>query len=163
MKRFQYNPTTFVRRLGRLLVWLGLFLIGATAIGQLRAERFPAWTDLSLAASLPLIVFVVLAIAIHVMCRFFSVDVDAGGIRSQNPFGFPLKMDWDDIVYAELNYRHGIPYLLLRAEGHLTPLMVSTWLRDPTGFAAEVRRHATADHPLVLLLDDLERNKSRPG
>ena len=163
LKRFRYNPRTFVRRLGRLLVWLGLFLLGATAIGQLRAERLPSWADLGLAASLPLIVFAVLAIAIHAMCRFFSVDVDASGIRSQNPFGFALKMHWDDIVYAELNYRHGIPYLLLRAEGHLTPLMVSTWLLDPAGFAAEVRRHVATDHPLVLLLDDLERNKSRPG
>ena len=102
--------------------------------------------------------FALLTGAIYAMSRFYTVDIDADGIRSQNPFGFTLKMAWADIVYAELYYKHGIPYLLLRAEGHLTPLMVSTWLRDPAGFAAEVRARVGADHPLVSLLDDLERN-----
>ncbi len=156
MLEFRYNPWPFLANLRRVLLWLGVLIFAATVIGQLRADRFPAWGDLAIAASLPLGAFAVMALLVFLGCRYYTVGIDAEGIRSQNPFGFTMKMGWDDIVYAELVYKYGIPYLLLRGRQHLTPLMVSTWLRNPEGFAAAVRQQADTDNPLRLLLDDLE-------
>ena len=156
MKKFRYNPWPFLANLRRIHFWLGLFIVGAAAVGQLRADRFPAWGDLAIAVTLPLVAFAIMAALVFLGCRFYTVDVDADGIRSQNPFGLTMKMDWDDIVYAELVYKYGIPYLALRGQHHLTPLMVSTWLRNPGDFTAAVRRHAESHNPLVLLLGELE-------
>ncbi len=156
MLKFRYNPWPFLANLRRILAWLGLLILAATVIGQWRADRFPAWNDLAIAVALPLGAFVVVALLVMLGCRFYSVDVDARGIRSQNPFGLTMTMDWDEIVHAELVYKYRIPYLLLRGQHHLTPLMVSTWLRDPGGFVDAVCRQVDDEHPLRRLLRDLD-------
>ncbi len=114
MQKFRYNSLPFVSNLFRIHLWLVLLLVGATIIGQLRADRFPAYHDLGIALLLPGAAFIIIALLVLLGCRFYTVDVDTDGIRSQNPFGLTMTMAWEEIVYAELVYKYRIPYLVLR-------------------------------------------------
>lgn len=155
-KAFYSSPIAYIVMWRSLIVGLGVLILAATVIGQIKAGRFPAWRDLAISFSLPFVAYAILAVFTYAGCSMFPVRLGPQGLKSSNTFGIPAFVAWRHIRSAQFREIQGIPYIFIEAQGRSQPVTVPVWLRHPEAFIEAVRHYAGPHNPLTELLADVE-------
>src|SRR5512141_2183424 len=95
--RFHSAAAAYAALWRGLVFGLGALIVAATVVGQIRAHRFPAWSDLAISAALPFVAYDFLAALTALGCRLLPVRVSADGIRTANYWGVPTFVPWSPI------------------------------------------------------------------
>lgn len=133
-------------------LWGSVGLVLATTIGQYRADRFPTYFDLLLAATMPWALAAVIALLFWGAVRVFPVKLTPSAIRCYDTAGLYQTVHWADVESVELIASHGLRYLQVAAINLRRPITVPLWLEDMPGFLQAVERYAGQHHPLTRAL-----------
>jgi hypothetical protein len=128
----------------KLLAVGSMFFSGAAAIGQIRFDRFPVYSDLVFAALLPVgfyAIFWVLAI-------LMPITVKAEGIKCYNTQSRYKEVLWSEIKSVYLMMLCGLPYACVEAESLSSPLTVPLYLENMQDFRDTVNEYAGIRNPL---------------
>lgn len=151
-KTFRSDPTPYILMFRGLMIALGVLIVAATVIGQLKAGRFPAYYDLAIAAVLPFVAFGALAGLMYGTAALFPLRVGPAGLKCYNMIGMYRLARWSEIQAAEVRNVSGVPYIFVTTMGKKDPMTVPVWLKDFTGFAASVKEYAGESNPLTQLV-----------
>ncbi|MBH0069184.1 hypothetical protein [Pseudoalteromonas sp. NZS100] len=132
----------------KLCAALGLLIIGATIVGQIRFDRFPAYQDLLISAVIPFAGFAVLLLLFWMLAYVYPTKVSEKGIKCCNLYCVNKFVSWDANCKVYFQSMYGLPYICLLSEGSMAPLTIPCFMKDFDGFAAQVARYAGESHEL---------------
>ncbi len=153
-KTFRSDPTPYVLMFRSLMIALGLLIVTATVVGQLNAGRFPAYSDLAIAAIIPFVAFGAIAALMYGAAALFPIRIGPAGLKCYNMMGMYRLAPWAEIQTAEVRDISGVPYIFITTARNKGPITVPVWLKDFSGFALAVKEYAGASNPLTQLLDE---------
>ena len=145
-----HSDVSHLLRICVLMAAIGapVFLV-VTALGQVRGNRFPAYGDLLLGFSFPILLAAATAGLFWLAVRAFPVKILPDGLRCYDLVGRYRTVPWHAITAVESRRVIGLDYLYVEAEGLSAPLTLPLWLRGLPEFIALVEQRAGAEHVLA--------------
>jgi hypothetical protein len=133
---------------------IGFFLLAlaAVAINWVRAGQLVLTRDLFIVLAIGPLGGVVLFGFIGTIARAYPVDVSPEGIVVRNSIGRRRLVRWIEIEAVHPLSLYGIPYLVLRMEGRLSPPSIPLWVKDRPLLQRTIERYAGESHVLSIAL-----------
>jgi hypothetical protein len=125
----------------------GIVVVLLWGIGQM-AGPLPAIPDLLVVALSGLVGGLVVAVFV----RCYPITLTAEGLRGYDAYGFCRLARWEAITGVRPVRFLGLRYLRVYSADTPRPRWLPLFLSDLAGFAAEAKRLAGPDHPLVRAL-----------
>lgn len=83
-----------------------------------------------------------------IIARFFPIRADESEIRGRNVWGFPARLNWNEIVRAEPMNWWGAPYVRLSSATRRRCLWLPLFLAKQNDFQDLLARSVEIEHPL---------------
>lgn len=161
MKIFRSNLRTLAKWTARLCAIQSIFLLAATVIIQLSADRFPSYFEFIASVVLvPLATFLSAIVFFWVASLLFPVKLYETGVRCYNVYGFYKTVRWEDMESAKLMRILGFQYVSVSAPSLGSPITIPTHLRNIDTFHQLVVQHAGIENPLAQTLESVSHKWS---
>lgn len=128
----------------RLLLLGCIILVVATIIGQIRADRFPEYVDLIIAAAIPLGLYLI----VLVVALLMPVTIKSEGIKCYNTNSMYKEVLWWQIESVYFMSVYGLPYACVESAKLKYPLTIPLFLKDMDDFKINVVNYAGKENPL---------------
>lgn len=145
---FTTRPAPFMAIFRGLLIVLGAVIFAATIIGQLKANRFPAYQDLAISAALPFVAYAFVSMLVLIGRQIFHVTVTPDELIGYGSFGQKIRTRWDAVTEVQVQLISEVPYLFLKLANRKQEMTIPLWLEDLPGFFAAIQQYTAPTHPL---------------